>query len=123
MIKTPPTYVGGVFMFRKEKLQNELQDAECDINAHQSNALPTSQLLGSQGGEDHQSHDAQHHGDLKDQGHVQAGVQQSVLAGNIEGSQGDSNAGNQNQVEDVCADDVTDTQRSVAALQRGDGGN
>ena len=103
----------GFFIF----LQHELADAECNVDAHQQNALPTGQLLGRQGGEDHQGHNAQHDGDLKDQGHIQAGVQQEVLAGNREGCQRNGNTGNQNQVEDVCADDVANTQGSVAAAQ------
>ena len=81
----------------QDKLQNELADYEGSVDAQQCDALPAGQLLGQHSGEDHQGHDTQHHGNLEDQGHVQAGVQQEVLAGNLEGSQRNSHAGNQNQ--------------------------
>ena len=108
---------------RRKSSQGELQDAEGGVDAQQDDALPAGQLLLEQSGEDHQGHDDQHHGDVEDQAQIQAGIQQQVLAGNIEGSQRNGNTGNQHQVEDVGADDVANTQGSVAAPQGGDGGD
>ena len=68
-------------------LQHELAYAEGCVDAQQCDALPTAQLLADQRGEDHQGHDAQHHGDVKHQAQVHAGVQQQVLTGDIERSQ------------------------------------
>ena len=45
-------------------------------------------------------------------------AQQQLTHGHFEGGQRNGNAGNQHQIEDIRADDIADTQGSMALSQR-----
>ena len=107
-------------MLRKVREHNELQYAISNVNAEKAYALPSCKLASDDSGNSQNAHCDEHERKVEDERCVVA--KEGRLSGNVEGIDGNCRARNENEVEDICTDDVTERERAVTLHKRGDSG-
>ena len=112
--------LGLVRILRKIRKHNELKQAICRIQTEKCDTLPSLKSALDDGGNCQNTHYDKHERNIEDEGCVH--THKGCACGYVEGSDGDSCARNENKVEDVCADDVTERECAVTLHKRGNCG-
>ena len=98
----------------------ELENAVGGVDEQKDDALYTAELAADESGEGEKTHNDQHNGNVHNEGSIHAGNE--LLGGNCKGAESNGSAADQNKVEDVCSDDVTQRKSAVTLYKRGDSG-
>lgn len=85
--------------------KDELNCHESNVNCEKGNTLPSLEFALFDGGESQDRHYKEHYRKVEDERCIL--TEKHRVHRNGEGVDSDSNTGNENKVENVCADDVT----------------
>ena len=105
------------FVLWEHRDKDELKNAVRAVEREQRDALPSCELAAKKRGDSEKRHNAYHKGNVEDEGRIH--TEEGRVRGHVEGVNGNSRTRNENEIEDIRADDVTERERAVSLGQCG----